>query len=415
MMHARRRRRRKIALVLMLLYYSYYYCEETPIFRAPNLHRHRINALNKIRAKDDLFFKDSYRMSRENFYSLLELISPHLVAENTQKAINSSGSPVDPEILLAATLRFLAGASYRDLIDLYELPKKCAHLYFWRTLNAIDQALNNINLPTTEQEWRNLSADWSNKMIVDLHEDLLPGTVLAIDGIVIKTVSPRSNEVEGNVRAQYNRKGFYAMVALCAVDVNYRFQYANLGWSGSTNDSVAFADSQLYYLREVNHLPNNLFLVGDEAYGASAEYVITPYSRSMLRNDYSQNYQSYVIKSTFNYLLSYQRSTIERAFGILLRKFSLLQQRLAFSREHIRLIFQTCCKLHNYCISSSLDFDLYASIYDYNNADDILMTRHNNDLDDENSPQQPDTLGQVRKRNELTERIQRSNFRLQGL
>ena len=86
--------------------------------------------------------------------------------------MSSSDSPLDPEILLATTLRFLSGGSYIDLIDIYQLPVKCSHLYFWKTLDVVSNASNNINLPTTSEEWIHLSTDWSTKMIINFKEDL---------------------------------------------------------------------------------------------------------------------------------------------------------------------------------------------------------------------------------------------------
>lgn len=53
----------------------------------------------------------------------------------------SSGPSLNPEILLAATLRYLAGGSYIDIVDLYRFPPTCAHKYFWRTIDAIDNPI----------------------------------------------------------------------------------------------------------------------------------------------------------------------------------------------------------------------------------------------------------------------------------
>ncbi len=76
-------------------------------------------------------------------------------------ARRSTGSPLDIEIQLAATLRYLAGGNYIDIVDLYELPPSRAHQYFWKTVNAIDEVIDNIRLPNNRNEWIQLSSDWN--------------------------------------------------------------------------------------------------------------------------------------------------------------------------------------------------------------------------------------------------------------
>lgn len=52
----------------------------------------------------------------------------------------------------------------------------------------------------------------------------------------------------------------------------------------------------------------------------------------------------------FNQLLSSQRITIERAFGILLRRWGILWKPLEYSLHRNTRIIQVCVKLHNICI-----------------------------------------------------------------
>jgi hypothetical protein len=123
----------------------------------------------------------------------------------------SSGSHLEAEVLLAATLRYLAGGSYIDIVDLYLLPHKCAHLYFWRTLRARDEVINNIRITETPKQWRKLSEEWNHKMQMVFGHCYLSGTVFAIDGIVIETKQPLSKEVRGDIMGNMNRKGYFGM------------------------------------------------------------------------------------------------------------------------------------------------------------------------------------------------------------
>lgn len=68
-------------------------------------------------------------------------------------AIRSSGDWIRAEILLASTLRYLAGGNFIDLVDLYQIPKTNSHSYIYRTLHVIDDIIDNMRLPQNDIEW----------------------------------------------------------------------------------------------------------------------------------------------------------------------------------------------------------------------------------------------------------------------
>ena len=258
--------------------------------RSRNIHRDYSYPLRVIREKNDIWFKRSYRLSKKLFYSVLEMITPALSAKNPEMAMRSSGRPVHPEVLLAATLRYLAGGHFIDIVDIYQLPYTSPHIYFWRTIKAIDSVLDNIKLPDSIEEWKELSNSWDYKMKAQFGCAFLKGTTLALDGIVIETRRPTVAEVGGNISGNRNRKGYYGMVALSAVDVWARFRYSELKWYGSCNDNVAITLSPLYndYLTE-GKIPKKLHIVADEAFCATHNQITTPYSRRSLRTRRFEN------------------------------------------------------------------------------------------------------------------------------
>jgi hypothetical protein len=139
-----RKRRNKVACVLLAIMDQ----RNKRIIRKPNVRRDRSSVLEFIRSKDDTWFEKSYRMPRTLFYMIHDLIRPVLETRQPDMAIRSSGSPLVAEVLLAATLRYLAGGSYIDIVDLYLLPPTCAQKYIWKTIFAIDAVLDNLNLPS---------------------------------------------------------------------------------------------------------------------------------------------------------------------------------------------------------------------------------------------------------------------------
>jgi hypothetical protein len=217
-------------------------------------------------------------------------------------------------------------------------------------------------------------------------------TVFAIDGIVIETKQPLSKEVGGDtsIMGNMNHKGYYGMVALSAVDVWGRFIFSELAWAGSTNDSVAYKSCLLNTVLENNELPSDLHGVADEAFSDSSPQILTPYSHESLQSNEVRDPEADSIKRTFNSLLSYQRSTVERAFGIMVRKFLILGRRFECSRHNTQLIFKVCSKLHNLYISDWLFDQPVGSTASWNRpiddhhfiSDSEIMEQLSNDSED---------------------------------
>ena len=78
-----------------------------------NIHRDRSAILRWCDQLDDTMSNRQIRVCRSDFFYILIKIEGSL-AVNTQKALNSSGSPILSKLMLMITLRILAGASYLD-------------------------------------------------------------------------------------------------------------------------------------------------------------------------------------------------------------------------------------------------------------------------------------------------------------
>lgn len=53
----------------------------------------------------------------------------------------------------------------------------------------------------------------------------------------------------------------------------------------------------------------------------------------------------------FNHILSSQRITIERAFGVLVRRWGILWRPIAFALPKVAKIARVCAMLHNICVN----------------------------------------------------------------
>ena len=124
-------------------------------------------------------------------------------------------------------------------------------------------------------------------------------------------------------------------------------------WTGATNDIVAYKQTAL--LREVQTNPewSPYHMVLDEAYSSiGGDQHLCPYSIHQLRraNGGKNGEQEYLKMLAFNNRLSGQRITIERAFGMLVRRWGILWNPLRMSIHNSTRICTACVRLHNFCI-----------------------------------------------------------------
>jgi hypothetical protein len=72
--------------------------------------------------------------------------------------------------------------------------------------------LKDILLPSSDEEWYELTERWDSKMEKHFTICYLKVTTLAIDGIVIESTEPTSADVNRYIVGNYNRKGYFAIV-----------------------------------------------------------------------------------------------------------------------------------------------------------------------------------------------------------
>ena len=159
-------------------------------------------------------FRRQFRLCREDFGYVLSLITP-LIQRNEVQATNSSGSTICPEMRLMITLRILAGAKYLDMIW-YRVSVDHVRTYVQDCLLAINSTIDNINMPSSEVEWR-IESEKFREVLRTKHgsmgDDMLGGICGAGDGFVVQITEPISSDLNGKPSKNYmNRKGFFALL-----------------------------------------------------------------------------------------------------------------------------------------------------------------------------------------------------------
>ena len=226
------------------------------------------------------------------------------------KSLNSSGAnePIFPELVLAMSLRWLAGGSYIDIKDKYGMSKSSVYRLRDMFLDAvIDCKALQIRFPTTEAE----ICDAARRFQSRSSEEVMRGCIGAIDGILIKIKQPTLKETR-NLCAFFS--GHYQHMGLnvqAVVDSCLRFTFVCIAAPRSASDMTAIRRSSLLGL--LQKLPPCFYAVGDATY-MSTEHILVPHTGSNRDDPY---------KMPFDYFLSQLRIRIEQAFGLLTTKWGI--------------------------------------------------------------------------------------------
>jgi hypothetical protein len=279
----------------------------------------------------DFEFRRLYRMRRETFQSLCNLVRPRLVRNTEMGRRGSSGGTVSVEAKLSMALRFMAGGSYLDIALYHGVHRSTFFEAVWDVVGAVNEAIT-LTLPVDDKEALQVISDGFQKRM----NNPLSGCIGAMDGIAIAITRP-TNCVDS--QSYFNRKGFFALPLQALCDHQYKFTAASCMCTGSTHDAVCFAVSGLGRYIEQHGLPGEFWIAADEAYPAS-DRILTPWPGRQLPAN----------KDSFNFWLSSSRIHIEQAFGILVARWGVLWRPLRVDFRDAPSLIMALLKLHNWCI-----------------------------------------------------------------
>lgn len=155
----------------------------------------------------------------------------------------------------------------------------------------------------------------------------------ALDGTHIPVHIPSSDQ------ARYrNRKGYLSQNVLAVCNFDMQFVYVLAGWEGSAHDGRVLQDAQATGRFRT---PKGKYWLGDAGYGCT-EFVLAPYRgvRYHLKEQRLAGQTPENAKELFNLRHSSLRNVIERIFGVVKRKFKILDIAAEYSIQtqiHIAL------------------------------------------------------------------------------
>ncbi|XP_045505967.1 putative nuclease HARBI1 [Colias croceus] len=160
-----------------------------------------------------------------------------------------------------------------------------------------------------------------------------PNVIGAIDCTHVKIESPGGNEPE----LFRNRKNFFSMNVQAICNAELKFTNVVARWPGSVHDARIFANSSIKKSFEDGIFANSL-LLGDSGYPIS-NYCVIPIHQPT--TDRENIYNEAQIRT---------RNCIERAFGVLKRRFPVLSLGIRLDIKKVQCICVVSAILHNIAI-----------------------------------------------------------------
>jgi hypothetical protein len=285
------------------------------------------------------FFKRHLRMKPKSFNKLLSYIKDDIQPDEAMADLR--GGAIIPEVRLYCTLRWLAGGSYSDILIQAGISKSSFYRIIWETIRAIatskHEALQ-IRFPQTKEECKLAAAGFQSIS----HKGVINNCVSVVDGFLLGIQTPAKSQV-ANVRSFFS--GHYKCSGLniqAASDHHCRFTYIALAGPGVMGDSDAIKECKLGEL--VENLPQGFVVIGDAAYIPS-EHMASIYFGVDKKKPLYDN---------FNFFASQCRIRIEMAFGLMTKKWGILQRNLTTKLDNDKWLILAIARLHNFSINERL-------------------------------------------------------------
>jgi hypothetical protein len=287
---------------------------------------------------NDGMFQREYRMSHIFFCKLFnDLFGDGLYTSPR----NRRDGVILPKTKLMMMIRYLAGASYLDILRIHHGVSKQAvfkHIAIVLKLIANSESLGVVEWPDTLEACNKFALQWAGKSGPSAFRGLHQTCIGAIDGILIETRSPTKNETmrPNDFRSGHKKQIGLNVQAIC--DARLRFMAISCRCPGKTNDWMAYLRSTMS--ERTDNLPPPFYIVGDAAY-VNSEHLLVPYPGGTFLDQREDAYNLY---------LSQLRIRIEQAFALLIGRWGVFWRPLRVPlRQQPTLILATC-KLHNFCI-----------------------------------------------------------------
>jgi hypothetical protein len=270
-------------------------------------------------------FKRRYRMSRESFYELILLLGHQL------QNLSERGNPISPEKQVLVELRFFATGSFQAITgDSIGISQQSVSRIIANISKLIAGLYDQFIIFPTNQNSKSIMNGFYRLLIGENNTRSFPGVIGAIDCTHVEVLAPGAP----NREVFRNRKGRISINVQVVCDADLIFTNVVVRWPGSVHDSRIFSNSEIC-ARLINREVDG-WLLGDAGYGCKP-YLMTPIPEPKTRGERAYNYAH--IRS---------RNVIERAFGVIKRRFACLSGVLRQDLANALSTITACFVLHNF-------------------------------------------------------------------
>jgi len=229
---------------------------------------------------------------------------------------------------LLVTLRFYATGSFQLVVgDTFNIDKATVCRIVHRVTPVIASLCSQyVKFPTSEQERNDV-------MQMFFKASGLPGIIGAVDCTHIAIQSPGSDSAE----IYRNRKGYFSLNVQLVCDCSGFVTDVVARWPGSVHDSTIFDNCHLRAQFETGELKG--CLVGDSGY-ACRPYLLTPLGNPTTPAE-----------TAYNNSHAAARNCIERANGVLKRRFPVLKYGIRLQIKNTLPVIVAAVVLHNIALT----------------------------------------------------------------
>ncbi|KAK5642226.1 hypothetical protein RI129_000731 [Pyrocoelia pectoralis] len=269
----------------------------------------------------DSEFRERFGFTKDSVLSLLEMIGPYL------EHATDRNFALSPRLQLLCSLRIFRTGIYQLVAgDLINVHRTTAGRAFDAVINGLlALAPLYIAMPNTRQQC-------NAKKRAFYRLGGFPNVIGAIDGSHFRILCPPGNHNE----LFRNRKGFFSINAQIICDADMIITNVVSRWPGSTHDARIWDNSTVAARFEAGEYGG--LLVGDSGYALSPS-LMTPLLQPRTQGERRYN-RAHILT----------RNIVERTFGVLKKRFQILQKEMRFHPTKCGNIIVASCVLHNFGI-----------------------------------------------------------------
>lgn len=295
-----------------------------------------------VASMDSEFFRQNFRMKRETFDIIHDLIKNEQITKeffpnegSTNQHINT---PIKFEKALLITIWYLSNKeSMREVGLIFNVSKSTAHGCIHKVVTILASLASKFIIwPKEDAEFTKLENDF-------FRQAGFPKVIGAIDGCHINIQPPSDQE---DAYLDRNRNHSMILQGICSFEKI--FLNISVGFAGSAHDARVLKFSEIFKETQrdikINFPSQEFHLLGDSAYPL-LPWLMTPFKEPRTRS-------LTTMQRRYNTKHSSTRVVIENTFGLLQNRFKKLHL-VDTDLEFIPYIITACCVLHNICESNS--------------------------------------------------------------